>query len=196
MCDFAHSRLKLRCINVHVCVQEREGAHGVDSLSSVVVDTTMYALSFIVLLSSQDKATGEVYFFNFESGESKWEHPCDGQFKQVRAEEVHQTWGFASSFFSYFLVLLVLPCVGTCRSILFTSTHTHTYTNAHKRIHTHSLSRSVHCADVPRQKGREDGTRQRGSKPKEGHHLQQQCQGPRGVQQRARQCHGHQCVKD
>lgn len=29
---------------------------------------------------------GEIYYFNFESGESDWEHPCDRYYKQLYQE--------------------------------------------------------------------------------------------------------------
>ena len=34
---------------------------------------------------SQDAETQDVYYFNFESGESIWEHPCDELYRQVTA---------------------------------------------------------------------------------------------------------------
>lgn len=29
----------------------------------------------------RDETTGEVYYFNFQSGDSLWEHPCDEQYR-------------------------------------------------------------------------------------------------------------------
>jgi len=31
--------------------------------------------------------TGDVYYFNFETGESLWDHPCDAQYKALYAKE-------------------------------------------------------------------------------------------------------------
>lgn len=36
---------------------------------------------------SQDIAAGDIYFFNFESGLSSWEHPCDEHYKQLVIQE-------------------------------------------------------------------------------------------------------------
>lgn len=33
------------------------------------------------------KDTGDVYYFNFASGESTWDHPCDGYYKRLHEEE-------------------------------------------------------------------------------------------------------------
>lgn len=30
---------------------------------------------------------GEIYYFNFKTGESMWEHPCDQQYKQLYKDE-------------------------------------------------------------------------------------------------------------
>ena len=30
---------------------------------------------------------GELYYFNFETGESIWDHPCDQDFKKLVIEE-------------------------------------------------------------------------------------------------------------
>ncbi|NXR87145.1 CE164 protein, partial [Hypocryptadius cinnamomeus] len=35
----------------------------------------------------QDIAGGDIYFFNFESGLSTWEHPCDEHYKQLVIRE-------------------------------------------------------------------------------------------------------------
>ena len=45
--------------------------------------------SLIKLLTppySQD-ADSNIYYFNFTTGESRWEHPCDDDFRKVYAEE-------------------------------------------------------------------------------------------------------------
>ena len=33
------------------------------------------------------KDTDDIYYFNFETGESTWDHPCDGYYKQLYEEE-------------------------------------------------------------------------------------------------------------
>jgi centrosomal protein CEP164 len=33
------------------------------------------------------KDTEDIYYFNFESGESTWDHPCDGYYKKIYEEE-------------------------------------------------------------------------------------------------------------
>ena len=33
------------------------------------------------------KDTDDIYYFNFETGESTWDHPCDGYYKEVYADE-------------------------------------------------------------------------------------------------------------
>lgn len=35
---------------------------------------------------SQD-VTGDVYYFNFSSGQSTWDHPCDEQYRQLVLQE-------------------------------------------------------------------------------------------------------------
>lgn len=37
-------------------------------------------------LYSQD-VTGDVYYFNFSSGQSTWDHPCDEQYRQLVVQE-------------------------------------------------------------------------------------------------------------
>lgn len=34
-----------------------------------------------------DPGQNELYYFNFETGESIWDHPCDQDFKQLAKEE-------------------------------------------------------------------------------------------------------------
>ncbi|XP_045076931.1 centrosomal protein of 164 kDa-like isoform X3 [Coregonus clupeaformis] len=38
------------------------------------------------LVSSQD-VTGDVYYFNFSSGQSTWDHPCDEQYRSLVKQE-------------------------------------------------------------------------------------------------------------
>lgn len=33
------------------------------------------------------KETEDIYYFNFQSGESTWDHPCDGFYKRLYEEE-------------------------------------------------------------------------------------------------------------
>ena len=33
------------------------------------------------------KDTGEIYYFDFSTGESSWDHPCDGYYKRLYEEE-------------------------------------------------------------------------------------------------------------
>ena len=33
------------------------------------------------------KDTEDIYYFNFSSGESTWDHPCDGYYKSLYEEE-------------------------------------------------------------------------------------------------------------
>ncbi|NWU19349.1 CE164 protein, partial [Dyaphorophyia castanea] len=35
----------------------------------------------------QDITGGEIYFFNFENGQSVWEHPCDEHYRQLVIRE-------------------------------------------------------------------------------------------------------------
>ena len=36
---------------------------------------------------SEDKVSGRIYYFNFKTNESTWDHPCDGVYRQVLSEE-------------------------------------------------------------------------------------------------------------
>ena len=36
---------------------------------------------------SEDKVSGRIYYFNFNTNESTWDHPCDGVYRQVLSEE-------------------------------------------------------------------------------------------------------------
>ena len=36
--------------------------------------------------SSQD-SSGEIYYFNFENGDSAWDHPCDEYYRNMVIEE-------------------------------------------------------------------------------------------------------------
>ena len=40
----------------------------------------------IVFISSQDP-TGDIYYFNFASGDSIWDHPCDEFYRTMVVEE-------------------------------------------------------------------------------------------------------------
>jgi hypothetical protein len=33
------------------------------------------------------KDTEDIYYFNFSTGESTWDHPCDGYYKRLYEEE-------------------------------------------------------------------------------------------------------------
>lgn len=43
---------------------------------------------------SQD-VTGDVYYFNFSTGQSTWDHPCDEQYRCLVAQERERTSGSA-----------------------------------------------------------------------------------------------------
>lgn len=43
-------------------------------------------LSSLLLPRSQD-VTGEIYYFNFSSGQSTWDHPCDEHYRRLVAQE-------------------------------------------------------------------------------------------------------------
>lgn len=36
---------------------------------------------------TQEGEGGDIFYFNFETGESVWDHPCDEHYKKVYAEE-------------------------------------------------------------------------------------------------------------
>ena len=42
-----------------------------------------------IVLSSQDQ-NGDIYYFNFSTGESTWEHPCDHFYQKMVIEERHK----------------------------------------------------------------------------------------------------------
>lgn len=44
------------------------------------------ALSHYFLLHSQD-VTGDIYYFNFSSGQSTWDHPCDEHYRRLVVQE-------------------------------------------------------------------------------------------------------------
>ena len=44
------------------------------------------SLICLYLFNSQDE-NGEIYYFNFSSGDSVWDHPCDEYFKDMVEEE-------------------------------------------------------------------------------------------------------------
>lgn len=33
------------------------------------------------------KDSGDIYYFNFQTSESSWDHPCDGYYKRLYEEE-------------------------------------------------------------------------------------------------------------
>ena len=39
------------------------------------------------LYCSQDTSGGDIYYFNFTSGESTWDHPCDEFYRKMVQEE-------------------------------------------------------------------------------------------------------------
>ena len=39
------------------------------------------------LSSSQDSSSGEIYYVNFENGDSVWDHPCDEYCRNMVIEE-------------------------------------------------------------------------------------------------------------
>lgn len=43
-------------------------------------------LSPLLLPDSQD-VTGDIYYFNFSSGQSTWDHPCDEHYRRLVAQE-------------------------------------------------------------------------------------------------------------
>lgn len=43
-------------------------------------------LSPLLLPRSQD-VTGDIYYFNFSSGQSTWDHPCDEHYRRLVTEE-------------------------------------------------------------------------------------------------------------
>lgn len=38
----------------------------------------------------QARGTTEIFFFNFTTGESRWEHPCDGSFRELVTHELEK----------------------------------------------------------------------------------------------------------
>ena len=70
---------------------------GVESLR-LLLNLFIYAsLTFHLLLLKaplpknwkpcKTKDTEDIYYFNFSSGESTWDHPCDGYYKSLYEEE-------------------------------------------------------------------------------------------------------------
>jgi hypothetical protein len=51
-----------------------------------------YFHDMVLLQCSQDPG-GDIYYFNFASGESTWDHPCDEFYKKMVIEERKQTEG-------------------------------------------------------------------------------------------------------
>ena len=45
------------------------------------------SINFPSILYSQDTAGGDIYYFNFTSGDSTWDHPCDEYYRNMVEEE-------------------------------------------------------------------------------------------------------------
>lgn len=74
------------------------------------------------------KDTEDIYYFNFSTGDSTWDHPCDGYYKRLYEEEkkkketvIKVSWQYqlsantaqrTNAFFSYSTLLLLTVC--TC----------------------------------------------------------------------------------
>lgn len=39
------------------------------------------------LLPHSQDVTGDIYYFNFSSGQSTWDHPCDERYRRLVAQE-------------------------------------------------------------------------------------------------------------
>lgn len=46
----------------------------------------MLCILTLFLLHSQD-VTGDIYYFNFNNGQSMWDHPCDDHYRELVAQE-------------------------------------------------------------------------------------------------------------
>lgn len=44
-------------------------------------------LSPLLLLPRSQDVTGDIYYFNFSSGQSTWDHPCDEHYRRLVAQE-------------------------------------------------------------------------------------------------------------
>ena len=47
-----------------------------------MASTNIYSCSLFIFFFSFDEGAGVWYYFNFETGQSSWEHPLDAQYKQ------------------------------------------------------------------------------------------------------------------
>lgn len=47
----------------------------------------MYCKHLFYFISSSQDASGDIYYFNFSSGESVWDHPCDEYYRSMVMEE-------------------------------------------------------------------------------------------------------------
>ncbi len=58
------------------------------TLESSVINLTFYLfLSTFYSLFIRQTEDGEIYYFNFKTGESVWDHPCDKYYKNLYDEE-------------------------------------------------------------------------------------------------------------
>ena len=42
---------------------------------------------YFKIFSREDTRTGGIYYFNFKTNESTWDHPCDKYYRRLLAEE-------------------------------------------------------------------------------------------------------------
>ncbi|KFP44574.1 Centrosomal protein of 164 kDa, partial [Chlamydotis macqueenii] len=45
----------------------------------------------------KDTATGDIYYFNFATGQSTWDHPCDDPYRQLVVREREKLLALGSS---------------------------------------------------------------------------------------------------
>lgn len=57
--------------------------------SSRLLQSTADHLLFLTpfFLSHSQDVTGEIYYFNFSTGQSTWDHPCDEHYRRLVAQE-------------------------------------------------------------------------------------------------------------
>ena len=55
-------------------------------MQQTVSITSVLILSLFFILLSQDEG-GQIYYFNFATGDSEWDHPCDEYFRSMVEEE-------------------------------------------------------------------------------------------------------------
>ena len=48
---------------------------------------TLFLMTLLLFIFSQDTSGGDIYYFNFTSGESTWDHPCDEFYRKMVQEE-------------------------------------------------------------------------------------------------------------